>query len=512
MVTKAVRAAKAARERKRSEMMYSSTVERAQANKAKLHITLEEFIAAHGDYSTVIPWSCRYGQLHQTVPYSVGKCLKHKNSYDTYYKLSKSLEEQDCRLETTYDDFMRHGGIIKMDVDWICVAGQRHTTTGQKAGICVRHVHQAEQYKRYVEVLEAELWSMLSLIVDYETVATLMRVMCNRGHPQMKSFDNFNHGHRCRTCVNNGKKADKEVVKQDYIDAGFTAPLDCEFGDDWNGHKAVNTHCHCGLPTTLSYSNLLKGTVGCKNCGPRSRRTPWRIIVAAFEEEGNVLKTIENDYDNEDSTLEFTCPEGHETRTTWRLYHRGHRCRDCVPERRKKTCLKTYGVENPFQSEAIKEKIRATHMVRRGVPHHMKDARVIAARVKNRQGAMKIEFPSGRTAFCEGNEADAIDWCLEHFDEDDILVSSDVIRAIEYFFPDEDGNMISHHYHCDISVVSEDLYVEAKSRMSATNPKEVEINQAKYMAVAQAGYDMLVLTFNDNGELIDETLYGCDWE
>ena len=500
------------KQKKRAELMYASTVKRANENKATLDMTLEEFISVNGDYTTKMLWTCQYGQLHETVPYSVGKCNKHKNSHDAYHRICATLEECECKPVTAYDAFMENGGCVKDEFDWLCMAGQPHTTSGQKAGTCVRHTHMVEQYHNYVTALEAEKWEMLSPISEYETIATTMAVMCDKGHKQKKSFDNFKHGHRCLPCTNNNKKNDKEDVKQAYIDSGYSAPSDAEFGDDWNGHKAVKVTCPCGKLTTLSYSNLVKGTKGCKCCGSRSRRTPWEIIVDAFEEEGNVLKTVETDYDNEETALKFACPRGHNAITTWKLYQGGRRCRECAPELRKETCREVYGVDNPFQSEEIKKKIVKTHMERRGVPHHMKDPKVIADRVKNRPTAIWYTFPSGREVACEGYEVWGLDWCLQYFAEDEIRVSSEVIDPIEYFFPNEKGKMVSHHYHCDIMSPKHDLYIEIKSREGAENPKEIERNNAKYQAVVEAGFDILVLTFNYRGKLVEEVYYGGDAE
>lgn len=180
--------------------LYADGLRRAADERGEILMTVEEFIAAGGHHLTLVLWRCRYGQLHQTPMNKIGLCNKHRNSFETYRRLLALAREHGYKIVTTYDEFMAAGGKMKNPIVWICPAGQRHETSGQKM-VCKRHTHALEQYRAFVRDMNAEFWGMISEVTDYDNIHSLTNAMCPRGHQQTKTHDNFNHEHRCAVCV-----------------------------------------------------------------------------------------------------------------------------------------------------------------------------------------------------------------------------------------------------------------------------------------------------------------------
>ena len=99
--------------------------------------------------------------------------------------------------------------------------------------------------------------------------------------------------------------------------------------------------------------------------------TKWTIGTARYElsKFGYTLLTTLPDTEYLPVTLHFDtlCDEKHEYRTTIVNFVRNYRCKHSANEKRKKTCLEKYGVENPMQSEEFKQKHRDTCLERYGV-------------------------------------------------------------------------------------------------------------------------------------------------
>ena len=62
-------------------------------------------------------------------------------------------------------------------------------------------------------------------------------------------------------------------------------------------------------------------------------------------------------------------------------------------QKRKQTCLNRYGVENPFQSEEIKEQIKQLNLERYGVNHHMKIKEIQAKKNHTNLERYGVEYP-----------------------------------------------------------------------------------------------------------------------
>lgn len=68
----------------------------------------------------------------------------------------------------------------------------------------------------------------------------------------------------------------------------------------------------------------------CRKCAGCKRLTSQEV-ANAFKAEGYILLS---NYSNNRSNLEFKCPNGHSGTTCWMIWERGHRCAECVGNKR----------------------------------------------------------------------------------------------------------------------------------------------------------------------------------
>ena len=82
----------------------------------------------------------------------------------------------------------------------------------------------------------------------------------------------------------------------------------------------------------ISWSNFQQGK-RCRECAIKDRakkqRIDFSIIQKAFEKEGYVLLSKEEEYENKDSKLLYLCDKGHKNMTSWSNFSGGCRCPKC---------------------------------------------------------------------------------------------------------------------------------------------------------------------------------------
>lgn len=130
---------------------------------------------------------------------------------------------------------------------------------------------------------------------------------------------------------------------------------------------------------------------------------------------------------------------------------------DKINQKRIKTCLEKYGVENPLQVTEIFE--------------------------KNQRHRWKyFMFPSGRIEKVQGSEDRALSELIKIYaNENDIVVNRKEIPKIYYTF-----NGKKKIYYPDIFIIVDNKIIEVKSTW--TYQKEYEKNQAKKQACIDQGY------------------------
>lgn len=154
-----------------------------------------------------------------------------------------------------------------------------------------------------------------------------------------------------------------------------------------------------------------------------------------------------------------------------------------IKDKMKETYLAKYGVEFPGQVDAIKQKIKETLLENYGVenPSHsaIVQRRIIASGVKRKEYVM----PSGKIVLVQGYENKALDYLLQEYQENDIIVGEpEKIPVIDYV--DADGK--ARRYFPDIYIPKDNLLVEVKS--TYTYEKDKQRNLKKKAACEELGY------------------------
>jgi hypothetical protein len=270
--------------------------------------------------------------------------------------------------------------------------------------------------------------------------------------------------------------------------------------------------------------------------------------------ENQGYRLVSTEYKNNHILLDMICPKGHPCKISLANFTNtdrgsiGRRCGLCGRDRRKTTCVNKFGVEEPFASEDVKNKIRQTNIIRfgtenvfqneevkrkrtetlikrlgvehptqnkdvqektmntcmdrYGVDRPMKDPEIAERQRKNSHSYKEYIFPSGQKVNVQGYEPFCIDELLElNFSEDDIIIGTSNIPVIDYI--NIEGK--NAKYYPDIYISSRNLLIEVKS--SYTLQLHFENNQRKFQAATMQGFDLLLNVFNEKGECIDYKYY-----
>jgi len=143
-----------------------------------------------------------------------------------------------------------------------------------------------------------------------------------------------------------------------------------------------------------------------------------------------------------------------------------------TPKGRKKTgalsrdtIRQKYGVDNPFQADVVKTKIRETMLEKYGVEHALQDpkikrrAMVAASKAKACVKTCKIK---GRTFKYQGYEKPMLELCVDRYGVDNVISHGDVLPI--------PVNDITHTLP-DIFIESTNTYIEVKSAWSLVSNK-----------------------------------------
>jgi len=171
-----------------------------------------------------------------------------------------------------------------------------------------------------------------------------------------------------------------------------------------------------------------------------------------------------------------------------------------------------YGVRNQFQRDEIKQKSKITKkelyddenytnrekseetcIKKYGVKHPMHLAEF--SEKCNKYKWKEYKFPSGKIIKVQGYEPQALDILLESYDENEIEVSRKKIPSIWYYTEDEK----KHRYYPDIYIEKDNLIIEVKSLWTFNKYKE--INLLKEQACMEVGYEFKFMILDNKGKL-----------
>jgi hypothetical protein len=234
-----------------------------------------------------------------------------------------------------------------------------------------------------------------------------------------------------------------------------------------NSHKLIKVKCdNCGREKEIkfqTYNNLTKDRTSEYYCNNKDCINKKRKMVIQ-EKYGvdNVFQLNEVKEKIKESNLELYGVENPQQNKD-------------IKKKTENTNLKKYGVKNPFQSEEIKKKIVKTNLEKYGVEHLSKDREVLYRRIKN---GVKIHYIDHLTY--QGI-----------YEKDFILKYKDVIRI-------ENGLSILYEYlgekkvyHSDYYLPEYNLIIEVKS--SYWYNKHLDLCKAKEESVKKRYNYLMIL-------------------
>ena len=157
------------------------------------------------------------------------------------------------------------------------------------------------------------------------------------------------------------------------------------------------------------------------------------------------------------------------------------------------------GVENPSQSEKIKQKKIETSLLHWNVKYPHQSKEIAEKTSKNAYALKEYQFPSGRIDQVQGYEPFALDDLLfkEQIDENDIVTSRIEVPMIWY--KDEDDH--EHRYYVDIYIPSQNRCIEVKSMWTFEQHQDVVF--LKQQAMIDAGYNCNIWIYNAKREIVE---------
>ena len=265
------------------------------------------------------------------------------------------------------------------------------------------------------------------------------------------------------------------------------------------GRKIKYICGNCKTENQSFINNLLSHNMGtCPKCQRDRFKNDKDDIKKIVEKENQTLIEYSNCKD-----LTLRCEKEHIYKTTLHLFNIGRRCPDCRIDRTKETNLQRYGVENVFQSEEIKEKIRNTNIKKYGDIHPNKNPEMLKKCIDASFVKKEFVFPSGRKEYVLGYEDICITELLKTYGEDDIITDPVKIPVINYLRYDDDK---PSKYYPDIKLPNK--LIEVKS--TYTYDIEKENNERKFTACRDCGYTLEVWVYNRRKELVETHIYEKD--
>jgi len=189
-----------------------------------------------------------------------------------------------------------------------------------------------------------------------------------------------------------------------------------------------------------------------------------------------------------------------------------------VKQKREQTFLAKYGVANPSSNEQVKQKRIKTMLQRYGVEHNFIDWQdkmeskhgvlnavhipEVAEKLCSNRFKTKHEYKldSGEIIYLQGYETYGLDYLKKSFKEKDILYRKRDMPEVWYYYKDK-----KHRYYADFFIPSQNLVIEVKS--SYTLARDYQQVQEKIQATNNIGYNLLLLVFEKNGEVLLEQAY-----
>lgn len=187
-----------------------------------------------------------------------------------------------------------------------------------------------------------------------------------------------------------------------------------------------------------------------------------------------------------------------------------------MAEQRKKQFLEKYGVENPSSNEQVKQKRINTMMTRYGVEHnfmgwqekqfakygvynpaHIPEVaeKLCFNRFKKRK---EYVLSTGEIIHLQGYEPYGFDHLKTLYQESQILYRKKDMPELWYIWKGK-----TRRYYCDFFIPDSNLIIEIKSPFTLS--RDLDIVKQKILSARTKGYTVLLLVFDQFGDLVLET-------
>ena len=281
-------------------------------------------------------------------------------------------------------------------------------------------------------------------------------------------------------------KYTKELLLQFCNDNNIILLNDCSV-EIINGRTLIKGHCItqcCENNFDKTFMNLYEINGYCKSCISKKRLEKYK--ATCFKKYG-VENPFQSEYVKDKS------------KSTWlEKYGVEHPSKSKEIKLKKvNTCLEIYGVEYQFQSEDVKDKSKSTWLKKYGVENPCQNSDIFEKRLKASYSKKNYTLPSGKIVLVQGYEPYALDELIKLSNEDDIKVGA--ANVPEIWYNDEIGK--KHRYYVDVFILSQNKCIEVKGINLMKLDKNIIFIKQK--AVKDAGYICEIWVYNSKGIKIE---------
>lgn len=243
------------------------------------------------------------------------------------YKVASKLTYDYVR-----DQFSKEGYILLSDTYYnsrrplsvLCPNGHKTDTltydnfrSGKRCRLCSSNAEMT--IGRVKAAFESRGYQLLS--TNYTRAAVKLDYICDRGHTNSISWNNFQMGHGCPDCYGN-TKLNIEVIRESFRDKGAVLLTKVYK----NNKTKLRYICSSGHEHSISWDNWQAGH-GCPICAGNFKYD-IKAIKEEFRKAGYDL--LSNEYKSNKHKLLYKCGNGHVHSMSYGKFKYGRRCPTCA--------------------------------------------------------------------------------------------------------------------------------------------------------------------------------------
>jgi hypothetical protein len=317
-----------------------------------------------------------------------------------------------------------------------------------------------EEVKETIEETGCKLLS-----TEYNTSKKPLQLLCSCGSeaPFDIRLDSFKRGIRCPACREDRMKATNKV----------------RHGYEYVSQRPEKKASACA--GMRKYIEQKKHTV--------------EKLKPIFAEQGCEL--LETEYVDNRTPMTFKCICGNIGKISYKHFKHGERCnsKPCMNSRKEQTNLNQFGAISYTGTLAYNISKEKTSLAKYGVPNPSQSVEVQEKAEKNGYRFKPYILPSGKIVKVQGYEHYAIKELLETYRESDIEFGR--ANQPELWWVDAGGKR--HRYFSDFFIPVDNKVIEVKSTWTLKKGIDCLKIPAIQSAVEEAGYDFVLMTYNEKG-------------